>query len=161
MWRHRTSMRGIISRGSARRPAALLLFAALALASLSACQSDVATAKLHHLTLGLTYIPDIQFAPFYAAEALGYYRAAGLDVTLRHHGFTEGEFDAIQAGHEDAIFAGGDETLQARSHGIPITYVGEVYTSYPVTLIVPASSPIETAADLRGRSIGVPGFYGA
>src|SRR5215813_11692499 len=81
---------------------------------------------LHHLTLGLTYIPDVQFAPFYVAQSLGYYREAGLDVTLRHHGFTEGEFDALVAGHEDAIFAGGDETLQARSHGIPITYVGEV-----------------------------------
>ena len=154
-------MRGIVSGGSALRLAALLLLAALALASLSACQRDAATAKLHHVTLGLTYIPDIQFAPFYAAEQLGYYRAAGLDVTLRHHGFTEGEFDAIRAGHEDAIFAGGDETLQARAQGIPLTYVATVYTRYPVTLIVPASSPIQTAADLRGHSIGIPGFYGA
>jgi NitT/TauT family transport system substrate-binding protein len=154
-------MKGIVSRGTALRPAALLLLAALALASLSACQSDAATAKLHRLTLGLTYIPDIQFAPFYAAEALGYYRAAGLDVTLHHHGFTEGEFDAIQAGHEDAIFASGDETLQARAQGIPLTYVATVYTRYPVTLIVPASSSIQTAADLRGHRIGIPGFYGA
>ncbi len=113
------------------------------------------------LTLGLTYIPDVQFAPFYVAKELGYYQQAGLDVTLRHHGFTEGEFDALVAGHENAIFASGDEILQARSRGIPITYVGQVFTKYPVTLIVPACSPIHTAADLRGRTIGVPGLYGA
>jgi len=35
-----------------------------------------------------------------------------------------------------------------------------VYTAYPVALIVPANSPIHTAADLRGHSIGVPGLYG-
>ncbi len=113
------------------------------------------------LTLGLTYIPDVQFAPFYVAKELGYYQQAGLDVALRHHGFTEGEFDALAAGHENAIFASGDEILQARSRGIPITYVGQVFTKYPVTLIVPACSPIHTAADLRGRTIGVPGLYGA
>ena len=113
------------------------------------------------LTIGLTYIPDVQFAPFYVAKELGYYQNAGLDVTLRHHGFTEGEFDALLAGHEDAIFASGDEVLQERSRGVPITYVGQVFTKYPVTLIVPACSPIHSAADLRGHTIGVPGPYGA
>lgn len=112
-------------------------------------------------TLGLTYIPDVQFAPFYVAKELGYYQNAGLDVTLRHHGFTEGEFDALVAGHENAIFASGDEILQARSRSIPITYVGQVFTKYPVTLIVPACSSIHTASDLRGHTIGVPGLYGA
>lgn len=113
------------------------------------------------LTVGLTYIPDVQFAPFYVAKELDYYQNAGLDVTLRHHGFTEGEFDALLAGHENAIFAGGDEVLQERSHGVPITYIGQVFTKYPVTLIVPACSPIHSAVDLRGHTIGVPGAYGA
>jgi NitT/TauT family transport system substrate-binding protein len=120
-----------------------------------------ATTSLQPLTVGLTYIPDVQFAPFYVAKELGYYQNAGLNVTLHHHGFNEGEFDALVAGHEDAIFASGDETLQARSRGIPITYVGRIFTQYPVTLIVPACSPIHSAADLRGHSIGIPGPYGA
>lgn len=150
------------SRAVARPLLPLLLLAVAVLGTLAACGGTTGSAQApHRLTLGLTYIPDVQFAPFYVAQSLGYYRDAGLDVTLRHHGFTEGEFDALVAGHEDAIFAGGDETLQARSRGIPITYIGEVYTSYPVTLIVPADSAIHSAADLRGHSIGVPGFYGA
>lgn len=120
-----------------------------------------ASGSLHKMTVGLTYIPNIQFAPFYVAEALGYYRQAGLDVTLRHHGFSEGEFDALVAGHEDAIIASGDETLQARSRGIPVTYVAQVYTRYPVALIVPSGSKAQTVKDLRGKTIGVPGYYGA
>lgn len=118
-------------------------------------------ASPRKLTLGLTYIPNIQFAPFYVAETLGYYTQAGLDVTLRHHGFSEGEFDALVSGHEDAIFASGDETLQARSRGVPITYVAQVFTHYPVALIVPSSSTIQTIKDLRGHTVGVPGYYGA
>ena len=118
-------------------------------------------ASPRKLTLGLTYIPNIQFAPFYVAQSLGYYAQAGLDVTLRHHGFSEGEFDALVAGHEDAIFASGDETLQARSKGIPVTYVAQVFTRYPVALIVPSSSTIQSVKDLRGHTVGVPGYYGA
>jgi NitT/TauT family transport system substrate-binding protein len=117
--------------------------------------------SLAPLTVGLTYVPNIQFAPFYVADALGYYRAVGLNVTFHHHGANEDEFGALLAGREDAIFAGGDETLQARSAGAPLVYVANVFRKYPITLIVPANSPIKTAVDLRGHSVGIPGRYGA
>lgn len=136
----------------------------LLIATLAACGatgSGAASGTRHHLVLGLTYIPDIQFAPFYAADALGYYKEAGLDVELRHHGFNESEFAAISTGKEDAIFAGGDETLQARAQGVPLVYVAQVFTQYPVALVVPAGSPIHTASDLRGHTVGIPGEYGA
>jgi len=147
------------------RAAALALLAVALCGAFVACASGPGASsgntKTQHVTLGLTFIPNIQFAPFYVAQELGYYRDAGLDVTLRHHGFTEGEFDALQAGHEDMIFAGGDETLQARAKGIPLTFVATVYTKYPVTLIVPASSPIHSLKDLKGHTVGVPGQFGA
>jgi NitT/TauT family transport system substrate-binding protein len=114
-----------------------------------------------HLTLGLTYIPDIQFAPFYIAAAKGYYKDAGLDVSF-HHGIENDEFALLAAGKEDAIFAGGDEVLEARAHGgLALVDVATIYQKYPVSLIVPANSPIHTAADLRGHTIGVPGPFGA
>ena len=113
------------------------------------------------LTVGLTYIPNIQFAPFYVAQSLGYYKDAGLDVTLRHHGANEDEFGALISGKENLIFAGGDETLQARAQGQDIVYVAEVFTKYPVALIVPSDSPIQKVSDLKGHSVGIPGKFGA
>jgi len=113
------------------------------------------------VTIGLTYVPNIQFAPFYVADSLGYYKDAGLKVSFHHHGAGEDEFGALVGGKEDVIFAGGDEMLQAQSRGVPIVYLAQVFTQYPVALIVPADSPIKTAADLRGHSVGVPGAYGA
>ncbi|HEU5370656.1 MAG TPA: ABC transporter substrate-binding protein [Ktedonobacterales bacterium] len=138
----------------------VLLLAALALTMFAGCGPSSASGSLHHLTVGLTYIPNIQFAPFYVADSLGYYKDAGLSVTLRHHSFTEDEFGAVAAGKEDAVFGGGDEMLQARDHNIPLVYVASMYVKYPVALIVPANSPIHTAADLRGHTIGTPGAYG-
>src|SRR5271157_378738 len=42
--------------------------------------------SLKDVSIGLGYIPNIQFAPFYVAQSKGYYKAAGLNVTF-HHGF--------------------------------------------------------------------------
>jgi len=145
--------RRIVTAGSL---ALLVLVVALA-----GCGTSANGSSPTKLTVGLTYVPNIQFAPFYVAQALGYYRDAGLDVTFHHHGASEDEFAALVAGQEDAIFAGGDEIVGARAHNVPIVDVATVFTRYPVVAIVPASSPIQSAADLRGHTIGVPGAYGA
>jgi len=79
------------------RGAALFALCALAVVALSACGSTSAagqTSSLKPVTIGLTYVPNIQFAPFYVADALGYYKDAGLKVTLRHHAANEDEFAA-------------------------------------------------------------------
>ena len=50
----------------------------------SASTSPSASAAPVKLTVGLGYIPGVQFAPFYLAEQSGAYAAAGLDVTLQN-----------------------------------------------------------------------------
>lgn len=111
-------------------------------------------------TVGLTYLPDVQFAPFYVADAGGLFAERGVDVTLRHHGAQEGLFTALLAGQEDFVLAGGDEVVQARAQGADLVAIAQYYHRYPVVILVPDASPIRTAADLRGRTVGVPGRYG-
>ncbi|MGO2111375.1 MAG: ABC transporter substrate-binding protein, partial [Pseudoclavibacter sp.] len=112
------------------------------------------------LTVGLTYTPNIQFAPFYVAEAQGFFDEVGLDVELRHHGQSEDLFGALQGGTEDVVYAGGDEIVQSRSNGTDVVSIATLYNEYPAALIVPEDSPIETAADVRGHTIGTPGPFG-
>lgn len=126
----------------------------------TAPMTGTVAAGAAEMTVGLTYTPDIQFAPFYVAAEKGYYEDAGLDVTLRHHGGSEGLFTAVAGGQEDLVVAGGDEMLQARSQDVPLLNVATLYQEYPVALIVPADSPIETAADLKGHKVGIPGPFG-
>ena len=40
--------------------------------------------ELRPLSVGLGYIPSVQFAPFYLAQTSGMYADAGLDVTLQN-----------------------------------------------------------------------------
>ena len=145
----------------------LALVVGLAL-SLSACASPAAspsaasptTAAPAKVTMGLTYIPNIQFAPYYVAAGQGLFADAGADVTLRHHGANEGLFTALAAGQEDVVVAGGDELLQARAEGMDLVAIAQYYRTYPVVVIVPQASAITKLSDLKGRTIGVPGRYG-
>ena len=116
--------------------------------------------KLKSISVGLGYIPDIQFAPFYLAQSKGYYKVAGLDVTF-HHGIVPDLVGSMVAGKNDFVFAGGDDLLVARDKGVQAIDVGTVFQKYPVSLIVPQDSPIKTLADLKGHTIGIPGPYGS
>lgn len=149
---------------------AALATAALAI-GVSACASDApgggsggggtsGGGSGEPLTIGLTYTPNIQFSPFYAAVEQGFFDEVGLDVELRHHGQAEDLFGALQQGTEDVVYAGGDEIVQARSNNTDVVSIGTLYNAYPAVLIVPEDSPIQTAADVRGHSIGTPGPFG-
>jgi NitT/TauT family transport system substrate-binding protein len=118
------------------------------------------TTPLKNVSIGLGYIPNIQFAPFYVAQSKGYYKAAGLNVTF-HHGFVNDVIGSMVLGHDNFVFATGDEELVARSKNLPVVNVATIYQRYPVSVIVPANSSIHTLADLKGHTIGEPAPYGA
>ncbi|ADI09847.1 NMT1/THI5 like domain protein [Streptomyces bingchenggensis BCW-1] len=135
----------------------------VAAATLTSCAEkpkDAGGKSGDKITVGLTYTPNIQFAPFYVAAEKGYYKDAGLNVRLRHHGASELLFGALKSGVEDVTYAGGDEMLQARSQNLPIVDIATFYQKYPVGLIVPKDSDIKKPTDLKGRTIGTPGPYG-
>ena len=119
------------------------------------------SADTSDVTIGLTYIPNIQFAPVYVADAQGTYNDAGISTTIRHHGSHEGFFTALLAGEEDVVIASGDEAAVAASQGLDIVSIGQYYASYPGTVIVPTDSAINTLADLAGKTVGIPGEHGA
>lgn len=137
-----------------KRLIVLILAAALALTGCSGAASN------EKPVIGLTYIPNVQFSPFYLAQSDRAFATAGVDPTLRHHGSSESLFTAIASGKEQFVLAGGDEMLQARSQGLDLVAVAAYYHAYPAEVIVPKNSAITSLAGLKGHSIGVPGKYG-
>lgn len=154
--RHRLSIHMPVS--------ALLLVLALIMGACGSSNTTTGSSSspgsLQNVSIGLGYIPDIQFAPFYVAQSKGYYKDAGLNVTLQN-GIVNDLIGSMMLGHSTLVFATGDEELVARSKGLNVVDVATIYQKYPVSLIVPANSPIHTLADLKGHSIGEPGPFGA
>jgi NitT/TauT family transport system substrate-binding protein len=137
--------------------AVALLVAACGSSATPAPSSSTAPVKL---TVGLGYIPSVQFAQFYLAQQAGYYKAAGLDVTLQN----KIDPDLITLVGQGAVDIGegdGTSVIPAVSQGIPVVYTSTVYGQFPSVVIAKKGAGIATAADLRGKKIGIPGKYGS
>lgn len=113
------------------------------------------------LTVGLTYIPNVQFSPFYVGLDEGIFAAAGLDVTVRHHGAQEDVFGALVGGREEVVFASSDEAVVAAGQTPALRTFATAYQKFPGVVIVPVASGAKSMADLKGARIGIPGHYGS
>jgi NitT/TauT family transport system substrate-binding protein len=112
------------------------------------------------LSVGLGYIPSVQFAQFYLAQRAGYYREAGLDVTFNNQTDTD-VITLVGQGKVQVGIADGTSVIPAVSQGIPIKYVATIYARFPNVVYAKTSSGISSVSDLRGKKLGTPGRYGS
>ncbi|MEO7117815.1 MAG: ABC transporter substrate-binding protein, partial [Candidatus Limnocylindrales bacterium] len=123
------------------------------------CSSPTPTGPVT-IKVGLGYIPSIQFAQFYLALQRGYYRDAGLDVTLQN-GDDAQILTLLGQGALDIGLSDGTSIIPAVSRDIPVKYVATIYAKFPSVVFSKVSSGIATPADLDGRSLGIPAKSGS
>ncbi len=124
----------------------LFLFLALLSAPSSAEQS------LEPITLQLRWHHQFQFAGYVAARDLGYYREAGLDVTLVPGTPGRNPLDEVLSGRAD-YGVGNSELLHRRLNGAPLVALAVVFQHSPSVLLVRADSGIHAPHDLIGRRV--------
>jgi putative riboflavin transport system substrate-binding protein len=112
------------------------------------------------VTLAMGYIPSVQFAPFYVAQEKGYFRDAGLDINFRY-GFESDLLKLVGTNELPFMIGSGEEVILGRSQGLPVRYVMRWYRKFPVVLFAKAAKGIKSPADLVGKTVGVPGLFGA
>lgn len=140
-----------------------LILVLLALMVLVGCAATPAAAPTtqRKITVGMPYIPNIQFAAFYVAKQKGYFQEAGLDVTFDYN-FENDVVQRVATGAGiDFALASADTVLLARTQSVPVKAVMATSQQFPVGFISKAATPLTTAADLKGKVIGIPGRFGA
>ena len=136
----------------------ILILTALTLAGCGADAEE--NAELMSVRLPMGYVADPQFAPFYVAAEKGYFADAGFSVEF-DYGFETDGVSLVGANELPFAIVSGEQVLLARAQDAPVVYVLEWYQKYPIAVVSKAEASIVTPQDLNGRSIGLPGFFGA
>ena len=126
--------------------------------ALSALSSSVAFAQ-DKLTLQLKWVTQAQFAGYYVAKDKGFYKDAGLDVTVKAGGPDINPSQVIAGGGADVIVDWMPSALATREKGVPLVNISQVFKRSGMMLTCRKDSGVKTPKDFAGRTLGV-WFYG-
>jgi NitT/TauT family transport system substrate-binding protein len=110
--------------------------------------------------MAMPYIPNVQFAHYYVADKKGYYAAEGLKVTFDYN-FETDVVQRVAQGTVQFGSASGDSVLLARAQGLPVATIATMSQKFPTVFFSKADANIKTPADLKGKTVGIPGRFGA
>jgi putative hydroxymethylpyrimidine transport system substrate-binding protein len=146
---------------SRSRAAVLMVIALTAAFTLSACgaKKDVTTTSgpVARIDLVLDYLPNADHAPIYAAQRIGAFKAAGLDVRIRVPSDPAAPLKQVAAGQADLAISYEPELLLARDKGLRLASIGALVQK-PLTSIMSLHGKVKTPKDLKGATVGTAGI---
>jgi len=132
-----------------------LMAAVLAVCGVTASVGAYAAEKV---TVQLKWLPQAQFAGYYVAQSKGYYKEAGLDVTIKPGGPDISPVQVIAGNGADVVVNWMPDALAAREAGVPLVNIAQVFNQSGLMLTCKKSSGVTTPKDFKGKTLGV--WYG-
>ncbi len=128
--------------------------------AVSCCCATPATAaspesppdSLEKVTLQLRWFHQFQFAGYYAAQAKGFYREAGLDVTILERDARQDPMEKVLSGQADFGVTNSEVLLHAL-HGEPLVVLAAIFQHSPLVLVAREEAGIATPHDLMGKRV--------
>src|ERR1700730_6821707 len=109
-------------------------------------------AGLDSASLQLKWKHQFQFAGYYAALEQGFYRDAGLDVTIREGGPGIDVAEAVASGKAD-FGACNANVLREWTVGRRLVELAAIFQRSPAVILVPRRADISSVSDLRGHTL--------
>jgi NitT/TauT family transport system substrate-binding protein len=126
-------------------------------AALAAVIGTTATAsasqKLTKISIQLQWVPQAQFAGYYAAQNLGYYKKAGLDVKLLNGGPQIVPGQVVASGRAQFGVNWLTALLAARDTGTQLVNIAQVFSRSGMTELTWKSSGINTIAKMKDKKV--------
>ena len=118
-------------------------------AGLGTAKAQPKTAKLDKVTLQLKWVTQSQFAGYYAAKALGYYKAFGLDVTLKVGGPSITPEQVVASGGAQIGIDWLPSLLATRDTGTNLVNIAQMFARSGMTEIAKKTTGITSIAAMR------------
>ncbi len=125
---------------------------ALMMSLLLAAGSAAAQEKL---TVQMKWVPQAQFAGYYVAAAKGFYKDAGLDVTVKPGGPDIAPAQVLAANGADVSVDWMPSALAAREAGVPMVNIAQIFNRSGLMLTCKKAAGVNTPKDFKGKTIGV------
>ncbi|MDE2094685.1 MAG: ABC transporter substrate-binding protein [Burkholderiales bacterium] len=107
------------------------------------------------VTVQLKWLPQAQFAGYYVAQAKGFYKDAGLDVTIKPGGPDISPAQVLAAKGADVTVDWMPSALAAREAGVPMVNIAQIFNRSGMMLTCKKSSGVLTPKDFKGKTLGV------
>jgi putative hydroxymethylpyrimidine transport system substrate-binding protein len=130
------------------------------LAALLLALGSTPTMALEKLTLVLDWSINPDHAPLFVAKEKGFFRQAGLDLTMIEPGDPNSPPRLVAAGRYELAISYQPQLHMQVDRGLPLVRVGTLVGTPLNSLVVLKNGPIKSIGDLKGRKIGysVGGF---
>jgi NitT/TauT family transport system substrate-binding protein/putative hydroxymethylpyrimidine transport system substrate-binding protein len=109
-------------------------------------------------TLVLDFTPNAVHSGIYAAEREGYYRDAGIDLTVHEPGESTDAPKLLQAGRTDFAILDIHDLGIAREQGLDVVGIMPLVQRPLAAVIARGEGPVRRPRDLDGHSVGVTGL---
>jgi NitT/TauT family transport system substrate-binding protein len=129
------------------------------LSAVALAAASIGAQAQEKLTLQLKWVTQAQFAGYYVAKDKGFYKDAGLDVTIKAGGPDINPSQVIAGGGADVIVDWMPSALATREKGVPIVNIAQVFQRSGMQLTCRNDSGVKTPADFKGKTLGV-WFFG-
>ena len=116
------------------------------------------TQELIPVKLQLQWFTQAQFAGYFAALEKGFYRDAGLDVTILEGGVDIVPATVLDSGAADFAISWVPRGLVPREEGLNITDIAQVFQRSATLQVSFKDKGINSVTDLRGKIVGNWGF---
>ena len=133
----------------------ILVAAILVLTACGESAQQTGNAALEPVTLRIDWISSAYHAPFYLGVERGYYKDAGLDLTIREGQGSIQVAQLIGRGEDSFGFATPDSILRGAEAGVPIKSIATLMPVMGQAIYVRAASEITDLQDLNGKSIAI------
>jgi NitT/TauT family transport system substrate-binding protein len=110
------------------------------------------------VTIQLKWVAQAQFAGYFVAKEKGFYKDAGLDVTINAGGPDVAPPQVISGGGADVIVDWMPSALASREKGVPLVNISQTFKHSGLELTCRADTGITTPTDLKGKTVGI--WYG-